>query len=92
MKPEQLALARELLELTQRELAQVFDVHPRTISKWERGVQSPSMTRKLIMQGVLDHAAIIDPRCAGSDIREKLGYMEKRKALFRLLQYSLGYQ
>lgn len=38
MKPEQIALARELLGLTQAQLGQVLDVHPRTVSKWERGV------------------------------------------------------
>ena len=56
MKPEQINLARELLKLSQAELAQVLDVHQRTVSKWERGLLKPSHMRTSILRGVLQRA------------------------------------
>ena len=33
---------RELMELNQLQFAQLFGVHPITVSKWERGIASPT--------------------------------------------------
>ncbi len=73
MKPEQLTLARELLQLTQQQLAQVLDVHPRTVSKWERGQLQPSPLRLAILSGVLhQQSRESDPRTVGQTIRAHL--------------------
>jgi DNA-binding transcriptional regulator YiaG len=37
----ELKIRRRALGLTQPQLAQALDVHPMTISKWERGVERP---------------------------------------------------
>ena len=42
MTPDRIAAIREGLGLTQAQLAQLLGVHPLTVSKWERGVLTPS--------------------------------------------------
>lgn len=42
MNPQDITRTRKLLGLTQEEFARLFDVHPITVSKWERGVSVPS--------------------------------------------------
>jgi putative transcriptional regulator len=42
MSGEEIKLARELLGMTQAELAKRLDTHIMTISKWERGERKPS--------------------------------------------------
>jgi transcriptional regulator with XRE-family HTH domain len=42
---KRLRIARRSAGLTQRELAERLDVEPITVSRWERGVTSPSLPR-----------------------------------------------
>ena len=74
MKPEQIRLARDLLQLAQADLALAMDVHPQTISKWERGQLDPSPIQREILRGVLYNAASVDheQRLVGKEIRRRL--------------------
>jgi DNA-binding transcriptional regulator YiaG len=42
MSPSQVLAVRKLLGLTQEQFARLFDVHPMTVSKWERGELHPT--------------------------------------------------
>lgn len=42
MTPNEIASVRKSLGLTQADFARLFDAHVMTISKWERGVATPS--------------------------------------------------
>jgi len=41
--PERLKELREEKNLTQEQLGKELDIHPITISKWERGVSTPNI-------------------------------------------------
>lgn len=44
------ARTRKLLGLTQEQFSRLFDVHPMTISKWERGESQPSPYQAGLME------------------------------------------
>lgn len=90
MKPEQLTLAREVLGLTQEQLAQVLDVHPRTVSKWERSQLHPSELRIGLLSGVLKHATSSTYRTTGAQIRQALHRGELLRALEVLMLFASG--
>lgn len=51
MDKDQIKAVRESLGLKQGEFARLFDVHPMTVSRWERGVIEPSpLQRNMISQ------------------------------------------
>ncbi len=49
MKPEQIKTLRTRLGLKQPGFGQLFGVHPITVSKWERGLLSPSAYQESLM-------------------------------------------
>ena len=50
MTPEQLRAVRDGLGLTQEQFAQLLGVHGLTVSKWERGVLTPSPYQVALIQ------------------------------------------
>lgn len=50
MSPDEIAATRKALALTQAEFARLFDAHPMTVSKWERGVLSPTPYQASLME------------------------------------------
>jgi putative transcriptional regulator len=42
MRPQEIVQIRKLLAMTQEQFSRLFDVHPMTVSKWERGESQPS--------------------------------------------------
>lgn len=50
MRPGEITTLREALQLTQAQFASLLGVHSLTISKWERGVLSPSPYQAALMQ------------------------------------------
>lgn len=50
MSPEEIVAIRKLLGLTQADFARLFDAHVMTISKWERGVVTPSPYQVALME------------------------------------------
>jgi len=44
---------RKVLHLTQKELAKKLDVHPLTISRWERGIRKPQAKYERRMEKLL---------------------------------------
>lgn len=53
MMPEtagELRNARNAIGLTQLEVAQLLDVHPLTVSKWERGILTPSTWQRSLLE------------------------------------------
>lgn len=89
MKPERIALARELLGVTQRELAQVLGVHTQTLSKWERGTLKPPRLQHEIIEGLLhQQTKESEPRLVGHTIRLHLSMGELLKAHVALVVYA----
>jgi putative transcriptional regulator len=62
MKPNEIVQLRELLGISQPQLAEMLGVHPMTISKWERGVAEPTPYQTEMMEkfrlGALHEKAI----------------------------------
>lgn len=50
MTPEEIVAIRKSLGLTQADFASLFDAHVMTISKWERGIASPSAYQMSLME------------------------------------------
>lgn len=50
MNPSEILRLRKDLGLSQVDFAQLFDAHFMTISKWERGIASPSPYQAALMQ------------------------------------------
>ncbi len=50
MEPEEIKELRKDLDISQSEFASLFDVHPMTVSKWERGVLEPSGYQTALME------------------------------------------
>lgn len=50
MNTDQLRILRKTLGLNQEEFARLFDVHPMTVSKWERGESMPTAYQYGLMQ------------------------------------------
>ena len=50
MTPEKIITTRKALGLTQAEFARLFDAHPMTVSKWERGVLYPTPYQASLME------------------------------------------
>lgn len=88
MKPEQLTLARELLRLTQAQLALALDVHPQTISKWERGVVRLSAMHRRIFDGLLQPTSTREYWETGQSIRQAINDDRPDRALLALLTLS----
>jgi DNA-binding transcriptional regulator YiaG len=49
MEKEQIASLRKSLGLSQVEFGLLFDAHPMTVSKWERGVLQPSAYQQALL-------------------------------------------
>ena len=49
MKESEIIKLRNALGLSQPEFAQLFGVHPMTVSKWERGVLKPTSYQGVMM-------------------------------------------
>jgi transcriptional regulator with XRE-family HTH domain len=52
MSGDELREKRIALELTQAELAEILEVKPNTVARWERGVLSVPRTVELAMQTI----------------------------------------
>lgn len=52
MTGDELREKRVALELTQAQLAEILDVKPNTVARWERGLLSVPRTVKLAMETV----------------------------------------
>lgn len=50
MTPAEIAYVRKALGLTQADFGRLFDVHFMTVSKWERGILSPSPYQAALME------------------------------------------
>jgi DNA-binding transcriptional regulator YiaG len=50
MTAQEIATVRKSLGLTQSDFARLFDAHVMTISKWERGLASPSPYQASLME------------------------------------------
>lgn len=50
MLPAEITRIRKLLGLTQEQFSRLFDVHPMTVSKWERGESQPSYYQAALME------------------------------------------
>lgn len=92
MKPHEVKLARELLGLTQAELAQLLDRHAFTVSKWERGVLMPSLMHVAILSGVIRNASRETSRVEGHQIRQALASKGYAHALYLLLKFAVDYE
>lgn len=67
MHPASLTAAREVLGLTQADLARILDVNVRTPSRWETGATPiPTVVSKLIVAALMSQ-----------DVRRMLGIKEK---------------
>jgi len=62
MSPEEIVALRKLLGLTQADFARLFDAHVMTVSKWERGVTSPSPYQVALMERFRQTAVAADAR------------------------------
>lgn len=49
MKPKRIKKIRDKLQYNQVHLAQILDVHPITVSKWERGILKPSAWQESLL-------------------------------------------
>lgn len=56
MTPRQMAKAREGLGLSQAALAERLNVHPMTVSKWERGQQPIPTMAALAVRCIAEHS------------------------------------
>lgn len=50
MTPEEIRTVRSRLDLSQVQLAKLLGVHPVTVSKWERGVLTPTPHQIALLQ------------------------------------------
>lgn len=50
MQPPEIALLRKDLGLSQADFGRLFDAHFMTVSKWERGIGSPTPYQVALMQ------------------------------------------
>jgi transcriptional regulator with XRE-family HTH domain len=50
MQPTEIVTLRRALGLSQAEFGQLFDAHPMTVSKWERGLLRPSAYQIALMR------------------------------------------
>lgn len=62
MTSAEIADLRKSLGLSQVEFAQLFDAHHMTVSKWERGVLSPSPYQIALMHEFRRTANVADPK------------------------------
>jgi len=55
------AVAREKLGLSQREMAALMGVSPRTLQNWEQGQREPSQAAKMLLRVAIKHPrAVLD--------------------------------
>ena len=88
MSPSEVANIRSSLGLTQAQLAQLLGVHPLTVSKWERGVATPTPHQAAMLQSFKQAAAKqpgIGEVVAGVLVGAGLGL-----ALYHLLKAAFG--
>jgi putative transcriptional regulator len=71
MTPEDIVAIRKSLGLTQADFARLFDAHVMTISKWERGVASPSPYQASLMEH-FKHKAALHAEQAQTEVRNLL--------------------
>ncbi len=88
MKPEQIRVARDLLRLSQAQLAQAMGVHRQTVSKWERGVAKLTWMQKRILEGVLKPTSSREYWETGQGIRQEINNDRPDRALLVLLTLS----
>ena len=58
-EPNQVAEARGKTGLTQREVAQVLHISPRTLQEWEQGRRKPSGPAKALIEIAFRHPEVI---------------------------------
>ena len=71
MTPNEIAGIRKMLGLTQADFARLFDAHVMTISKWERGVATPSPYQIALMEKFRQTAQTADAK-AREEIKQLL--------------------
>lgn len=70
-----IAKNRNLQNLTQKELAELLDVNPKTVSKWERGVNAPDIA---VLSDLAKHLNItIEELLAGHKINRHKSKLKK---------------
>jgi DNA-binding transcriptional regulator YiaG len=86
MKKEKIKKQRRLLDLNQNEYAHLFGVHSMTVSKWERGIASPSSLQTAMMSEIF---LAIRNRMDVSTIKDRLVRYGPIYVLNHILYYSL---
>lgn len=77
---------RDKLGLPQGLFAEIFGVHPQTVSKWERGVLSPSPYQEILLKAI--HSSLrYDPQLGGK-IQTLLKFGRVAEAIYHLLRPS----
>ncbi len=85
MSPSQIGQLRKRLKLSQRQFAQLFGVHPMTVSKWERDEFPPNSYQQALL-------AEFSKSAKAKEVNETLGAVLVgagiAAALYLLLKYS----
>lgn len=79
---------RELLGITQGELASLIGCHPLTVSKWERGTNSPSAYQEAMLEAFA-HAGRLD-RTVGRRAMVILSTNGVSAAVYAILRVAHG--